>query len=330
MNPVSFDVNTLLKGQSFASCAQDRIAIFGFMRRWVRIRTCVMVIVASSVLAGCGMPPLHRSVVVETNSSGVPVHAKGRMTSDHYTVARGDTLYSIAVRASVDYRQLARWNGISAPYVIQPGEVLRLSPPALAYTSTTPAQTPVFQPVKRAPKTSPAASANTHEQNLSSVPAPPVSTVVAVAGEPPVSTPKLSSSDQKSIPSGAMRTVDGIAWRWPANGKVLDGFDSSSPMPGIEIAGHSGGPIRAAASGIVVYAGNGLPGYGELVVIKHSKNYLSIYGHNSKRLVDEGEHVKAGQLIARMGSTGAPRNELEFQVRYKGKPVDPLHYLPKR
>lgn len=124
--------------------------------------------------------------------------------------------------------------------------------------------------------------------------------------------------------------MGGLTWRWPAAGAVVKRFQSADAIPGIEIAGKSGEPVRAAADGVVVYSGNGLVGYGELVIIKHSDSMLSAYGHNRKRLVKEGQHVGAGQQIAEMGSTGAARNGLEFQIRKDGNPVDPLAYLPPR
>ena len=111
---------------------------------------------------------------------------------------------------------------------------------------------------------------------------------------------------------------------------MVSRFQSGDAIPGIEIGGKQGDPVRAAADGVVVYSGNGLVGYGELVIIKHNDSFLSAYGHNSKRLVKEGQRVSAGQQIAEMGSTGASRNELEFQIRKDGNPVDPLGYLPSR
>lgn len=119
-------------------------------------------------------------------------------------------------------------------------------------------------------------------------------------------------------------------WRWPAAGSLISRFRSGDAIPGIEIAGKQGDPVLAAADGVVVYSGNGLVGYGELVIIKHNDSFLSAYGHNSKRLVKEGQRVSAGQQIAEMGSTGASRNELEFQIRKDGNPVDPLGYLPAK
>ncbi len=303
-----------------------------------RIGACLSAAAAVTLLAGCGVPPLHRSVVVETNSNGIPVHASGTMEGRHYTVVRGDTLYSIAFRANVDYHQLARWNGIRAPYVIHPGQVLRLTRPA-GMPERKP-QVPVFEPVpstststhpvaKAAGKATGAATGAASTVAKAAEPSAPVSTVVVVAGQAPA-TPDTDQTPAAPIPAGATRQVGGVSWRWPATGKVLNGFQPSAAIPGIDIGGNAGDPVRAAADGVVVYSGDGLVGYGELVIIKHNDDYLSAYGHNSKRLVKEGEHVKAGQIIARMGSTGASRNELEFQVRYKGKPVNPLDYLPRR
>ncbi len=130
--------------------------------------------------------------------------------------------------------------------------------------------------------------------------------------------------------TGGSRSVGGIVWHWPTSGSVIKGFQNSDAIPGIEIAGTAGEPVRAAADGVVVYSGNGLVGYGELIIIKHNDSFLSAYGHNRERLVTEGQHVKAGQVIARMGSSGTSRDELEFQIRRDGNPVDPLDYLPKR
>ncbi|HEX7341037.1 MAG TPA: peptidoglycan DD-metalloendopeptidase family protein [Rhodanobacteraceae bacterium] len=297
-----------------------------------RIRACLLSVGVAAVVTGCGVPPLHRSVVVQTNDDGMPVHASGQIAHDHYTVVRGDTLFSIAFRAQVDYHQLARWNGISAPYRIYPGEVLRLSAPP-AQTVVT-AQTPVFQTVVPAAAPAPA---------VPDVPSQAAKAVVSTAGKRSAAetapttvvaaarTPVVPDAAGASIATpGATRAAAGIAWRWPAAGTVTNHFVQNSTMPGITIAGTAGEPVRAAADGVVLYSGNGLVGYGELVVIRHKNHYMSVYGHNGKRLVEEGAHVKAGQIIARMGSVGAARDELEFQIRYKGKPVDPMSFLPQR
>ncbi|TBR09186.1 MAG: LysM peptidoglycan-binding domain-containing protein [Lysobacter sp.] len=125
--------------------------------------------------------------------------------------------------------------------------------------------------------------------------------------------------------------ASGFPWRWPAEGTLAGRFVAGEPTrQGVDIDGVEGAPVRAAADGTVVYSGAGLVGYGELVIIKHSEAWLSAYGHNRKRLVNEGQQVKAGQQIAEMGHSGAPRDMLHFEIRYNGKPVDPLLYLPPR
>jgi lipoprotein NlpD len=125
--------------------------------------------------------------------------------------------------------------------------------------------------------------------------------------------------------------VSDIAWRWPADGTLLNRFVAGEPTrQGIDVGGEGGAPVKSAGDGVVVYSGSGLVGYGELIIIKHSDAWLSAYGHNRARLVNEGAIVKAGQQIAVMGRTGAARDMLHFEIRYNGKPVDPLVYLPKR
>jgi lipoprotein NlpD len=122
-----------------------------------------------------------------------------------------------------------------------------------------------------------------------------------------------------------------FAWRWPADGQLVGRYAPGEPtQQGIDIAGNAGAPVRAAADGVVVYSGSGLVGYGELVIVKHNDQWLSAYGHNRSRIVNEGQVVKAGQQIAEMGHSGAARDMLHFEIRYNGKPVDPLQYLPKK
>src|SRR5690606_14165108 len=122
-----------------------------------------------------------------------------------------------------------------------------------------------------------------------------------------------------------------VDWRWPTEGQVLSRFANGDPTrQGVDIAGRSGQAVRAAGDGVVVYSGSGLVGYGELVIVKHDEQWLSAYGHNRSRQVNEGAKVKAGQQIAEMGSTGPARDMLHFEIRYDGKPVDPLQYLPRR
>lgn len=301
-------------------------------------------------LAACGT--MRSSVVVEPPPSDTISYARGyvtptrtRVPGGSYEVMRGDTLYSIAFRNGVDFRDLAQWNGIAAPYTIWPGQRLMLSPsrgsghgqvssiPARQHVPVTSA--PVFTPlapvrevaapvVSRSPASKPAAMAPAASAAATTIvpvagAVAPASASVAAALPPPA-----------KVAAGASRVVSGVTWRWPADGSVIGRFSSGDAIPGIEIAGKSGDVVRAAADGVVVYSGNGLVGYGELVIIKHNDSFLSAYGHNRKRLVKEGQRVSAGQPIAEMGSTGTTRDELEFQIRKDGNPVDPLGYLPAR
>jgi len=132
-------------------------------------------------------------------------------------------------------------------------------------------------------------------------------------------------------PVAASPVNSGFSWRWPADGVVVGNYVAGeATKQGVDIAGSNGQAVKAAADGVVVYSGNGLMGYGELIIIKHNEQWLSAYGHNRKRLVNEGQNVKAGQQIAEMGRSGATRDMLHFEIRYNGKPVDPLLYLPKK
>jgi len=232
------------------------------------------------------------TVVREPSSSSTrkPSQAKPGAT---VRVQRGDTLFGIAFRNGVDVNDLARWNGIAPPYTIYPGQSLKLYPGNAG-----------SQPTATTPPPKPVTGATTR-------PTPPAPVTR------PVATP---------APANA-----GFSWRWPAEGHLIGRFVAGdATKQGIDIAGSSGQAVRAAADGVVVYSGAGLVGYGELIIIKHSEAWLSAYGHNRKRLVNEGQNIKAGQQIAEMGSSGASREMLHFEIRHNGKPVDPLQYLPAR
>ena len=145
------------------------------------------------------------------------------------------------------------------------------------------------------------------------------------------SAPRTTAPAAAAAPVVAAPASSGFPWRWPADGALVGQFVAGeATKQGIDIAGSSGQQVRAAADGVVVYSGNGLVGYGELIIIKHNEQWLSAYGHNRKRLVNEGQNVKAGQPIAEMGRSGATRDMLHFEIRYNGKPVDPLLYLPRQ
>ncbi|WP_243040957.1 peptidoglycan DD-metalloendopeptidase family protein [Dyella sedimenti] len=290
-------------------------------------------------LAACGT---QRSVVVQPAAGGASrtvAPAARPAPGGTYKVVKGDTLYSIAFRNGVDFRDLASWNHIDTPYTIWPGQELRLAPEGKAPAPTRNMTGVVVGTTARpqAPAAAPAhagpASPPQPATAASASPAPAASTtpVVPVAGAP-AATASNTPPPAPATPAapGATRSNGGVTWRWPADGQLIKRFQAGDAIPGIEIGGKAGDPVRAAADGVVVYSGNGLVGYGELIIVKHNDSYLSAYGHNSKRLVKEGQRVTAGQQIAEMGSTGASRDELQFQIRKDGNPVDPLGYLPSR
>jgi lipoprotein NlpD len=209
-----------------------------------------------------------------------------------HVVKRGETLYGIASRYGLDFREVAKLNGITSPYVIRPGQRLRITSGALPSSpaTTTSASTGVPTQPRKVPQSTTRPAASTNDSNVSNA---------AIT-----------------------------RWAWPASGEVLTSFDQSGSK-GIDIAGQLGHPVKAAADGRVVYSGGGLIGYGELIIIKHNKHYLSAYGHNEKLLVKQGDLVTIGQHIATMGDSGTDRVKLHFEIRRDGKPVDPIRYLPK-
>ena len=154
----------------------------------------------------------------------------------------------------------------------------------------------------------------------------------AAATRPSSGTAGTATRPATSTPAATPAPVSsGISWRWPADGAIVGRYVAGdATKQGVDIAGTSGQPVKATANGVVVYSGAGLVGYGELIIIKHSDQWLSAYGHNRKRLVNEGQSVKAGEQIAEMGRTGANRDMVHFEIRYNGKPVDPQQYLPAR
>lgn len=269
------------------------------------------------VLSGCASTP---SAPVEDRSLGGHNASRRagaiRSDGDAYRVRRGDTLYSIAFRNGLDYRELARSNRIDPPFTIYPGQEIRLDgrPPVRRESASTPSR-----------RVSPAPTASTKPSLTAAVAAskPPSAPLKPGVAPQPVTAPRLPAVDS------AANAIS--AWRWPAEGQLVASFVSGDQTrQGINIAGKSGDPVRATADGEVVYSGNGLIGYGELIIVKHNSTLLSAYGHNRQRLVQEGDKVKAGQQIAEMGSSSATRDMLHFEIRRNGKPVDPLGFLPRR
>ena len=217
----------------------------------------------------------------------------------YYSVRPGDTLTKIALENGQAWRDIAKWNGLDNPNVIEVDQVLRVLPPAT---------------VAAKPPATPVATNNT-ATTTSSAPAP----AAAQASAPAQSTSSAPSSSAD----------ESLVFAWPHPGQVLAGFDETKNK-GLDFAGKAGDPVLAAADGKVVYAGSGLRGYGNLVILKHNNTYLTAYAHNQSLLVKEDQTVQKGQRIAEMGSSDADRVKLHFEIRKQGKPVDPAKLLPSR
>ena len=293
------------------------------------------VALAGLVLTGCGTrlnkaPVEDRGTSASSSSApaaqpgvvvGTPVKplpgAENAGKAGYYTVKPGDTLIRIGLETGQSWKDIARWNNLDNANLIEVGQVLRVAPPAPASQVAASDSGVVTRPVTSSTVT----------------PASPASTPV-----PPASAPKPAAS----AASGAVVAVapttpatppaaaeDEMAFIWPAPGALIAGFDEARNK-GYDIAGKAGDPVLAAADGRVVYAGAGLRGYGNLVILKHNNTFLTAYAHNQTLLVKEDQAVRKGQKIAEMGSTDADRVKLHFEIRRHGKPVDPSRYLPPR
>lgn len=285
------------------------------------LRACGL-LALSVLLAACATPqrPAKKAPVVDRTIGAAPVATEMQQPlppgsenagkPGYYTIRPGDTLIRIALDTGQNWRDLQAWNGLVNPNLIEVGQVIRVVPPV--------GPAPVATAVNvGASKTVPAGT-TTAGVSTSSVKGQSLGTPVGNA-LPPASAP--ASTD--SVVS------DEIRFLWPAAGSVISGFDEARNK-GVDIAGKQGDAVLAAAEGKVVYAGAGLRGYGNLVIIKHNNTFLTAYAHNQTLLVKEDQTVRQGQKIAEMGSSDADRVKLHFEVRRQGKPVDPIKYLPAR
>jgi lipoprotein NlpD len=222
----------------------------------------------------------------------------------YYTVKPGDTMIRIGLENGQNWRDIVRWNGLENPNLIEVGQVLRVVPPVVENAVA------VTRPVSPGAATAAASAALG--------PAKPASAALGAAPAPvPAPVPPASNGDED------------VAWIWPVQGALIAGFDEAKNK-GLDIAGKSGEAVMASADGRVVYAGAGLRGYGNLVILKHNNTFLTAYAHNQKLFVKEDQTVRKGQKIAEMGNSDADRVKLHFEIRRQGKPVDPAKYLPPR
>jgi lipoprotein NlpD len=240
----------------------------------------------------------------------------------YYTVRPGDTLIRIGLDSGQNWRDIARWNGMENPNQLEVGQVLRIVPPVAATAVVAPAAT-AARPVPSSPVASVV---------VTPVPEPAGSKAAPVAPAPAASAAGAAPATTAATPAAAPVAAGGeddLGWIWPANGAVLAGFDEQKNK-GVDISGAAGDAVVAAADGRVVYAGAGLRGYGNLIILKHNNTYLTAYAHNQTLLAKEDQTVRKGQKIAEMGNSDADRVKLHFEVRRQGKPVDPVKYLPGR
>ncbi len=247
-----------------------------------------VMVISTLVITGCATKPQVNNPVRYANAP------------DYYTVRSGDTLSGIASRYGLSYLSIADMNGITSPYVIYVGQSIRLKKSGGRVTATT-------QPIVQNPPI---------QRQTVVIPNTTVTTKPVVQPTNPITTSTTPSISGK------------LSWVRPTNGSILERFNLSQNVKGIRFGGQQGDTVMAAANGQVVYAADGLKEYGNLVLIKHIDGYITAYAHNSRMVVNSGDNVSAGQKIAEMGSSGANRVMLEFQVRLDGKPINPANILP--
>ena len=282
-----------------------------------------------------------------TNAPDYSQIQKGSYKGNTYKVNKGDTMFLIAYLTGMDVKDLASMNNMKEPYSLSVGQTLKISNCSTKTITTT-------VPVKTTASAAPAApaepevtytpGANGTQIGSDGTVIGPIKSGVATGGAstpaftnntpstPVTTTTQVETTNNTPVNANVVAPVaSNVAWQWPTQGNVIQGFSNTDGgNKGIDISGSRGQAVKAAASGRVVYAGNALRGYGNLIIIKHNDDFLSAYAHNDKILVSDQQEVKAGQEIAKMGSTGTNAVKLHFEIRYKGKSVDPVRYLPRR
>lgn len=312
------------------------------------VLTCVAV---AALVSGCGSSTRYRAPVEDrlppvvrpsapadprTQVVSQPPGFENAGKAGYYTVKPGDTLIRIGLDNGQSYKDISRWNTLENPNKIEVGQVLRVAPPVAAAMSK-PVATAAVTSTALPPTASsaPPSNSGSGSANAASTAKPAAATKPQPATPPaPVSAPASAAVATAPPPESAAGSApasneDDLGWIWPTKGPVLTHFEEPKNK-GLDIGGSAGDPVVAAADGKVVYAGAGLRGYGNLVILKHNATYLSAYAHNQSLAVKEDQTVKQGQKIAEMGNSDADRVKLHFEVRRQGKPVDPAKYLPAR
>jgi lipoprotein NlpD len=305
-------------------------------------------------IGGCAS---HAPAPVE-DRGGAPATAKQKLAvpavlaatdsrTGYHTVKKGETLYSIALDSGQDYKDVAAWNNLDNPNLIRIGQQLRVTPPdngAVAVTkpviSSTPVEIRQAAPTVASPSSSPNTETLKREPKGGKLAWSDEALAKARQGDltakPVEAKPEAKPAEVKATEKAPEKPAeklpvagDDVDWIWPANGKLLAQYTDGGSK-GVDIAGKEGDPVLAAAGGVVSYAGTGLRGYGNLIVLRHNATYLSVYAHNSKLLVKEKDTVAKGQKIAEIGSSDADTPRLHFEIRRQGKPGDPQKFLPPR
>ncbi|MDL5038549.1 peptidoglycan DD-metalloendopeptidase family protein [Comamonas resistens] len=273
-------------------------------------------VLAGVILAGCSTQanraPVEDRGQSASSSSSVDVKslpgAENAGKPGYYTIKPGDTLIKVGLEHGQSWKDIARWSNLDNPNVIEVGQVVRVVPPG---------------------RDAPVASSGSGRSVAPVVVGGGSTATSSSATTTPAATATPVPSTPATTPAPVAKGADDVNFIWPASGSLIAGFDEARNK-GYDISGKAGDPVLAAADGRVVYAGAGLRGYGNLIILKHNNTYLTAYAHNQSLLVKEDQSVKKGQKIAEMGSTDADRVKLHFEVRRQGKPVDPSRYLPSR
>ena len=291
----------------------------------------VLLSITIGLLSACTSTTRKAPVVERTAPAQVrpaaPAPQPVKEDRDHYTVQKGDTLLGIALDYGQNYRDLVVWNNLSDPNDIKYGQVLRVSPPAQPAPVAVAEPRQPAAPRKSAPRAdkrpyTETAIADAQKDNGRADPKPAEPAAAVAAASPAV--PGI-------VPGATVTATDDekLSWMWPSDGRIVATFDEGKNK-GIDIAGRAGQHVMAAGAGKVMYAGSGIRGYGNLVIVKHSNSLLSAYAHNRSIVVKEGQNVNKGQVIAEMGDSDADSVKLHFEIRQQGKPVDPSKFLPIR
>ena len=315
----------------------------------------ILLAISLGLLSACSTTPLNLAPVVDRTSTpreaARPVTEEAPKDRDPslYTVKKGDTLIRIALEHGQNYRDLVTWNNLSNPNDIKVDQQLRVTPPEPGSTIVSPGvqtstvlmppstetrQQPITPGIVK--KTTPRGDKRPYsDATLAEMQKPDSNGAATDAPLPPAAIPAPAPAARPAPPAPAATAAapaadeEKLSWMWPSDGKVIATFDEGKNK-GVDIAGKAGQPVLAAGAGRVMYAGSGIRGYGNLVIVKHSNSLLSAYAHNRTILVKEGQTVTKGQTIAEMGDSDADTVMLHFEIRQQGKPVDPSKFLPAR